>query len=75
MSAGYSNRGGTVKGFSICADKSRVCAARIFARGVGRAFHSAKIRKKSEVVPVNCGFLAVANLLRFAAMPLRHGER
>jgi hypothetical protein len=44
---------GAVKGFSIYADKSRACAARLPLRASPDAFHSALKIRKSEVVLVN----------------------
>jgi hypothetical protein len=46
-----------VKGFSIYADKTRGCAARLPLRASVGAFHSALKIRKSEVVPVNQGLL------------------
>jgi hypothetical protein len=48
---------GAVKGFSIYADKSRGCAAQLPPRASPDAFHSTLKIRKSEVVPVNQGFL------------------
>jgi hypothetical protein len=53
---------GAVKGFSIYADKSRGCAARLPLPASPDAFHSTVKIRKSEVVPVNQGFLRGANL-------------
>ena len=62
MDAVIQIRNGAVKGFSIYADKSRGCAARLPLRASPDAFHpTLKIRKR-EVVPVNQGFLCCTNL-------------
>jgi hypothetical protein len=53
---------GVVKGISIYADKSRGCAERLPLRASPDAFHSTLKIRKSEVVPVNQGFLCGANL-------------
>jgi hypothetical protein len=55
---------GAVKGFSISADKSRGCAARFSLRASPDAFHSVSKIRKSEVVPVNQGFLCFCESLR-----------
>jgi hypothetical protein len=70
MDAVIQIRNGAVKGFSIYADKSRGCAARLPLGASPDAFHSALKIRKSEVVPVNQGFLCGANLSR-----LRGGVR
>jgi hypothetical protein len=62
MDAVIQIRNGAVKGFSIYADKTRGCAAQLPLCASPAAFHSTlKIRKKEDV-PVNQGFLCVANL-------------
>jgi hypothetical protein len=67
MDAVIQIRNGVVKGFSIYADKSRGCAARLPLRASPGAFHStAKIRKR-EVVPVNQGLLCCCESLRGCA--------
>src|ERR1700733_15181661 len=65
MDAVIQIRNHAVKGFSIYADKSRGCAARLPLRASPDAFHSTLKITKREVVPVNQGFLCCANL--FAA--------
>jgi hypothetical protein len=55
---------GAVKGFSIYADKSRGCAGRLPLRASPDAFHSALKIRKSEVVPVNQGFLCFCESFR-----------
>jgi len=65
MDAVIQIRNGAVKGFSIYADKTRGCAARLPLHASPDAFHSTLKIRKSEVVPVNQGFLCCANL--FAA--------
>jgi hypothetical protein len=67
---------GAVKGFSIYADKSRGCAARLPLRASPGAFHSTSKIRKSEVVPVIQGFLCCCESLRgcTAASEL-HGSR
>jgi len=62
MDAVIQIRARAVKGFSIYADKSRGCAARLPLRASPHAFHSTLKIRKSEVVPVNQGFLCRANL-------------
>jgi hypothetical protein len=57
MDAVIQIRNGAVKGFSIYADKSRGCAERWPLRARPDAFHSVLKIRKSEVVPVNRGFL------------------
>jgi hypothetical protein len=57
MDAVIQIRNGAVKGFSIYADKSRGCAARLPLCASPDAFHSTPKIRKSEVVPVNQGFL------------------
>jgi len=64
MDAVIQIRNGAVKGFSIYADKSWGCAARFSARASRDAFHSAPKIRKSEVVPVNQGFLCCCESLR-----------
>jgi hypothetical protein len=58
----YPNPHSAVKGFSIYADKSRGCAARLPLRASPDAFHSILKIRKSEVAPVNQGFLYHAQL-------------
>jgi hypothetical protein len=70
MAAVIQIRARAVKGFSIYADKSRGCAERLPLRAGPDAFHSTLKIRKSEVVPVNQGFLCRANLSR-----LRGGVR
>jgi hypothetical protein len=53
MDAVIQIRNGAVKGFSIYADKSRGCAARLPLWASPDAFHSILKIRKSEVVPVN----------------------
>jgi hypothetical protein len=65
MDAVIQIRARAVKGFSIYADKSRGCAARLPLRASPDAFHSTQKIRKTEVVPVNQGFPCCANL--FAA--------
>jgi hypothetical protein len=67
MDAVIQIRNGAVKGFSIYADKSRGCAARLPLRASPDAFHSALKIRKSEVVPVNQGFLCCCESLRGCA--------
>src|ERR1700684_3718047 len=55
-------RARAVKGFSIYADKSRGCAARLSPRASPDAFHSAPKIRKREVMPVNQGLLRCTNL-------------
>jgi hypothetical protein len=55
-------RNGAVKGFSIYADKTRGCAARVPLRASPDAFHSTSKIRKREVVPVNQGLPCCANL-------------
>jgi hypothetical protein len=62
MNAVIQIRNGAVKGFSIYADKSRGCAERFPLRACSDAFHSTSKIRKSEVAPVNQGFLCCANL-------------
>jgi hypothetical protein len=62
MDAVIQIRARAVKGFSIYADKSRCCAERLPLRASPDAFHSTSKIRKSEVVPVNQGFLCCANL-------------
>jgi hypothetical protein len=57
MDAVIQIRNGAVKGFSIYADKTRGCAERLPLRASPDAFHSTLKIRKSEVVPVNQGFL------------------
>jgi hypothetical protein len=57
MDAVIQIRNRAVKDFSIYADKSRGCAARLPQRANPDAFHSTSKIRKSEVVPVNQGFL------------------
>ena len=57
MDAVIQIRNGAVKGFSIYADKTRGCAARLPLRASPDAFHSTLKIRKSEVVPVNPSFL------------------
>ena len=61
MDAVIQIRNSAVKGFSIYADKTRGCAARLPLRASPDAFHSALKIRKREVVPVNEGFLCGAN--------------
>jgi hypothetical protein len=65
MDAVIQIRNGAVKGFSIYADKSRGCAARLPLCASPDAFHSTSKIRKREVVPVNQGLPCCANL--FAA--------
>jgi hypothetical protein len=65
MDAVIQIRARAVKGFSIYADKSRGCAERWPLCVGAEAFHSVLKIRKSEIVPVNQGFLCCANL--FAA--------
>jgi hypothetical protein len=53
-----------VKGFSIYADKTRGYAARWPLRASPAAFHSTPKIRKSEVMPVNQGFLCRCESLR-----------
>src|ERR1700733_13152241 len=62
MDAVIQIRARAVKGFSIYADKSRGCAARLPLCAGPDAFHSTLKIRKSKVVPVNQGFLCCANL-------------
>ena len=62
MDAKIKFRARAVKGFSIYADKSRACAARLPLCASPDVFHSTLKIRKSEVVPVNQGFLCCANL-------------
>jgi hypothetical protein len=64
MDAVIQIRNRAVKGFSIYADKSRGCAERLPLRASPDAFHSAPKIRKSEVVPVNQGFLCCCESLR-----------
>ena len=64
---------GAVKGFSIYADKSRGCAERLPLRASPDAFHSTLKIRKSEVVPVNQGFLLFCE--SFAAARRRPNSR
>jgi len=64
MDAVIQIRNGAVKGFSIYADKSRGCAERLPLRASRNAFHSILKIRKSEVVPVNQGFLCFCESLR-----------
>jgi hypothetical protein len=66
MDAVIQIRNGTVKCFSIYADKSRGCAARSPLCASPDAFHSTLKIRKSEVVPVNQGFLCGVNLFAVA---------
>jgi hypothetical protein len=67
MDAVIQIRNGAVKGFSIYADKSRGCAERLPLRASTDAFHSNSKIRKSEVVPVNQGFLCFCESLRGCA--------
>jgi hypothetical protein len=67
MDAVIQIRNGAVKGFSIYADKSRGCAERLPLRASPHAFHSTLKIRKSEVVPVNQGFLCCCESLRGCA--------
>jgi hypothetical protein len=64
MDAVIQIRSGAVKGFSISADKSRGCAERFSLVASPEAFHSTPKIRKSEVVPVNQGFLYFCESLR-----------
>ena len=64
MDAVIQIRNGAVKGFSIYADKTRGCAARLPLRAGPHAFHSTLKIRKSEVVPVNQGFLCFCESFR-----------
>jgi hypothetical protein len=55
---------GAVKGFSIYADKTRGCAARLPLRASPEAFHSALKIRKREIMPVNQGLLCFCESLR-----------
>jgi hypothetical protein len=65
MDAVIQIRARAVKGFPNYADKSRGCAAQSRLRASPDAFHSTLKIRKSEVVPVNQGFLCHAK--HFAA--------
>ena len=67
MDAVIQIRARAVKGFSIYADKSRGCAERLPLCASPDAFHSALKIRKSEVVPVNQGFLCFCESLRGCA--------
>jgi hypothetical protein len=67
MDAVIQIRSGPVKGFSIYADKSRGCAERLPLLASPDALHSALKIRKSEVVPVNQGFLCCCESLRGCA--------
>src|SRR5271156_98556 len=69
MDAVIQIRNGAVKGFSIYADKSRGCAARLPLRASPDAFHSTLKIRKTEVVPVNRRLLRCANLCAAARRP------
>ena len=76
MDAVIQIRNGAVKGFSIYADKSRGCAARLPLRASPDAFHSTLKIRKSEVVPGNQGFLCFCESLRgCTATSELHGSR
>src|ERR1700682_4361440 len=62
MDAVIQLRARAVKCFSIYADKTRGCAERLPLCASPDAFHSTPKIRKSEVVPVNQGFLCFANL-------------
>ena len=62
MDAVIQIRARAVKGFSIYADKTRGCAERLPRSACPDAFHSTAKIRKSEVVPVNQGFLCRTNL-------------
>jgi hypothetical protein len=64
MDAAIQILNGAVKGFSIYADKSRGCAARLPLRAGADALHSTSKIRKSEVVPVNQGFLCCCESFR-----------
>jgi hypothetical protein len=64
MDAVIQIRNGAVKGFSIYADKSWGCAARLPLRASPDAFHSTPKIRKREVVPVNQGFLCFCESFR-----------
>jgi hypothetical protein len=55
---------GAVKGFSIYADKSWGCAARLPLCASPDAFHSTPKIRKREVVPVNQAFLRFCESFR-----------
>jgi hypothetical protein len=76
MDAVIQIRNGAVKGFSIYADKTRGCAARLPLRASPDAFHSIPKIRKSEVVPVNQGLLCFCESFRgCAAAPELRGGR
>ena len=64
MDAVIQIRARAVKGFSIYADKSRGCAERLPLPASPDAFHSTLKIRKSEVVPVNQGFLCFCESFR-----------
>src|ERR1700693_5111227 len=64
MDAVIQIRNGAVKGFSIYADKTRGCAAPLPLCASPDAFHSTLKIRKSEVVPVNQGFLCFCESFR-----------
>jgi hypothetical protein len=67
MDAVIQIRNSAVKGFLIYADKSRGCAERLPLRASPDAFHSTLKIRKSEVVPVNQGFLCFCESFRGCA--------
>jgi hypothetical protein len=67
MDAVIQIRNGAVKGFSIYADKSWGYAARLPLHASPDAFHSTPKIRKSEVAPVNQGFLCCCESLRGCA--------
>jgi hypothetical protein len=75
MDAVIQIRNGAVKGFSIYADKSRGCAERVPLCASPDAFHSALKIRKSEVVPVDQGFLCCANVFGAARRRPNYIER
>jgi hypothetical protein len=64
MDAVIQIRARAVKDFSIYADKSRGCTARLPLCASPDAFHSILKIRKSEVVPVNQGFLCFCESFR-----------
>src|ERR1700733_4669246 len=62
MDAVIQIRARAVKGFSVYADKTRSCAARLPPCASTDAFHSIPKIRKREVVPVNQGLLRCTNL-------------
>jgi hypothetical protein len=73
MDAVIQIRARAVKGFSIYADKSWGCAERLPLCASPDAFHSISKIRKTEVVPVNQGFLLLYE--SFAAARRRANSR